>query len=164
MKFLCLSCDEGMKLEAARGPDEGSLQAIFACPRCHFKVVMLTNPWETQLVQSMGVRIGGRSGAAAPYEQVLSSLNQSELDGISKPAEGEAAAGCPFAGMLGQAAEAINSSQGPQWTEGAIVRIERIPSFIRPMVQRAIERYAAEQGHDRITDAIMDEARSRLGM
>jgi hypothetical protein len=32
------------------------------------------------------------------------------------------------------------------------------------MVQRAIERYAMEQGHLSISDAIMDEARSRLGM
>ena len=50
------------------------------------------------------------------------------------------------------------------WAEGALIRIERIPSFIRPMVQRAIERYALEQGYPLITDAIMDEARSKLGM
>jgi len=164
MKFLCLSCDEGMKLETARGPDEGSLQATFACPRCHHKVVMLTNPWETQLVQTMGVKIGGRSDSAAPYEQVLGSLARSEPGSVRQTDEGETAAGCPFAGMLGQVEEAVSSSQGPPWTDGAKVRIERIPSFIRPMVQRAVERYAAEQGHELITDAVMDEARSRLGM
>jgi hypothetical protein len=164
MKFLCLSCDEGMKLEAARGPDEGSLQAIFVCPQCHHKVVMLTNPWETQLVQTMGVKIGGRAGAAAPYEQVLRSLDQSAPGSVGKTGAGETAAGCPFAGMLGQVEETINAKQGPQWTEEARLRIERIPSFIRPMVQRAVERYAAEQGYALITDAIMDEARSRLGM
>jgi len=32
------------------------------------------------------------------------------------------------------------------------------------MVQRAIERYALELGHQLITDGIMDEARSKLGM
>jgi hypothetical protein len=164
MKFLCLSCDEGMKLQAAQGPDEGLLRATFVCPQCHYKVVMLMNPWETQLVQTMGVKIGGRSGSAAPYEQVLSSLHKSEPDGVKKTDEGETAAGCPFAGMLGQVEEAVSSSHGPLWTEGASVRIERIPSFIRPMVQRAVERYAAEQGHELITDAVMDEARSRLGM
>jgi hypothetical protein len=164
MKFLCQSCDEGMKLEAARGPDEGSLQATFVCPRCHYKVVMLTNPWETQLVQTLGVKIGGRSGAAAPYEQVLSGLDRTGHGSVGKTDEAEAVAGCPFAGMLGQAEEAVSSTQGPLWTEGAKVRIERIPSFIRPMVQKAVERYAAEQGHEMITDAVMDEARSRLGM
>ncbi len=71
MKFLCLSCDEGMKLEAAKGPDEGSLEATFVCPRCRYQVVMLTNPWETQLVQTLGVKIGGRAAPASPYEQVL---------------------------------------------------------------------------------------------
>ena len=51
------------------------------------------------------------------------------------------------------------------WVDAAQVRLERIPSFIRPMVQRAIERYAIEQGYQLITDVIMDEARSRkLGM
>jgi hypothetical protein len=51
-----------------------------------------------------------------------------------------------------------------QWTEDAKVRVERIPNFIRPMVQKAIERYATEQGYPVITDAVMDEARSKLGM
>jgi hypothetical protein len=62
--------------------------------------------------------------------------------------------------MFGEAEEAASM----QWTEEAKVRVERIPSFIRPMVQKAIERYATEQGYPVITDAVMDEARSRLGM
>jgi hypothetical protein len=65
--------------------------------------------------------------------------------------------------MLGPA-ESTESGAGILWTDAAKMRIERIPSFIRPLVQRAIERYALEQGHQLITDAIMDEARSRLGM
>jgi hypothetical protein len=32
------------------------------------------------------------------------------------------------------------------------------------MVQRAIERYALEQGHQLISEGLMDEARSKLGM
>jgi len=65
--------------------------------------------------------------------------------------------------MLGQT-EPTASLSGVLWTDAARVRIERIPSFIRPMVQRAIERYARELGHQLITDGIMDEARSKLGM
>jgi hypothetical protein len=65
--------------------------------------------------------------------------------------------------MLGTA-EPTEAAAGIVWTNAAKTRVERIPSFIRPMVQRAIERYALEQGHQLITDAIMDEARSRLGM
>jgi DNA-directed RNA polymerase subunit RPC12/RpoP len=163
MKFLCVRCDEGMKLEGSRGPREGSLEATFGCPRCGYKIVLLTNPWETQLVQSLGVKIGGRVAPMRPYTQVLS--------GVANPAEafsGEADTGastptCPFADMLVQT-ESERSADGVAWTEEARVRIERIPSFIRPMVQKAIERYALEQGHRTITDAVMDEARSRLGM
>ena len=163
MKFLCVSCDEGMYLEASRGPEEGSLQATFVCPRCRHKIVMLTNPWETQLVQTMGVRIGGRAASISPYEQVFHSLVRSPQD--SSPARGNelSSAGCPFAGMFGEAEEA-GSADGMPWTEDAKVRVERIPSFIRPMVQKAIERYATEQGYPVITDAVMDEARTKLGM
>jgi Proto-chlorophyllide reductase 57 kD subunit len=163
MKFLCFSCDEGMKLEAASGPHDGSLEATFVCPRCRYKVVMLTNPWETQLVQTLGVKVGGRATPATPYEQVLGGL-KTPGSGVPGVNDGELpGSGCPFAGVLGQAEE-VSSSTGIQWSEAAKVRIERIPSFIRPMVQRAIERYALEQGHQVITDVIMDEARSRLGM
>jgi DNA-directed RNA polymerase subunit RPC12/RpoP len=163
MKFLCLSCDEGMKLEATGGPREGSLEATFVCPRCHYKIVMLTNPWETQLVQTLGVKVGGRATPASPYEQVLSSLVRPGSDAPGVDDAEPTGSGCPFAGMLGQA-EQPDSAAGIEWTDTARVRIERIPSFIRPMVQRAIERYALEQGQHLITDTIMDEARSRLGM
>ena len=163
MKFLCLSCDEGMKLEAARGPHQGSLEATFICPCCGYRVALLTNPWETQLVQTLGVRVGERATPVSPYEQVLGSLGGSA--GVAQGADGDGPNGsaCPFADMLGHA-EPTESGADIRWSDAARVRIERLPSFIRPMVQRAIERYALGQGHQLITDAIMDEARSRLGM
>ena len=146
MKFLCFTCDEGMKLEATGGPREGSIEATFVCPRCRHKIVMLTNPWETQLIQTLGVKVGGRATAATPYEQVFGSLAQAETEGLPVGDDGENSPGCPFAGMLG--ADAVPGiSEGIQWTAEACTRIERIPSFIRPMVQRAIERYAVEQGY-----------------
>jgi hypothetical protein len=163
MKFLCINCDAGMKLETASGPHDGSLEATFVCPRCRYRVAMLTNPWETQLVQSLGVKVGGRAAPASPYEQILGNLARAESEGQEPSSERANSPGCPFAGMLGQA-EDTGSPSGIRWSEAAQVRIERIPSFIRPMVQRAIERYALEQGHQLITDALMDEARSKLGM
>jgi hypothetical protein len=162
MKFLCLSCDEGMKLDTAAGPHDGSLQATFVCPRCHYKIGMFTNPWETQLVQTLGVKIGGRTSPLNPYEQVLSNLVPSEG---SAPTNGESSSsGCPFAGMFGTTTEEQGDPPAVRWSEEARGRAERIPTFIRPMVERAIERYAIEQGYPVITDAIMDEARARLGM
>jgi len=125
--------------------------------------VLLTNPWETQLVQTLGVKIGGRATPASPYEQLRGSLAQ-PVEETAEAMGGESAApGCPFAAMLGQP-EATQTEDAPAWTPEARIRVERIPSFIRPMVQKAIERYAAEQGHLTITDAVMDEARTRLGM
>lgn len=163
MKFLCVNCDEGMKLEAASGPREGSLEATFVCPRCRYRVAMLTNPWETQLVQTLGVKVGGRATPASPYEQVLGSLVRSGGE-VQRAGENDPLGpGCPFAEMLGPA-EPTKAGEEIGWTDAAKIRIERIPGFIRPMVQRAIERYALEKGYQLISDAIMDEARSKLGM
>jgi proto-chlorophyllide reductase subunit len=163
MKFLCLNCDEGMKLETATGPREGSLEAVFSCPRCRYQIAMLTNPWETQLVQTLGVTIGGRASPVAPYERILDSLIRTDSETQEADDTEHNSSGCPFADMFGQA-EPVESPAGMQWSDTATVRLDRIPSFIRPMVQRAIERYAIEQGYQLITDVIMDEARLKLGM
>ena len=59
MKFLCIACDQAMRLSGTAGPDEGSLTVTFACPACGHRVAMLTNPWETQMVRTLGVKVGG---------------------------------------------------------------------------------------------------------
>ena len=58
MKFLCIACDQAMRLSGTAGPDEGSLTVTFACPSCGHRVAMLTNPWETQMVRTLGVKVG----------------------------------------------------------------------------------------------------------
>lgn len=58
MKFLCVSCDEAMHLLEARGPDHGSMTVVFGCPSCGRETAMLTNEMETQVVRSLGVKIG----------------------------------------------------------------------------------------------------------
>src|SRR2546429_367489 len=72
MKFLCLDCDEPMKLHSTEGPDEGSLSVTFRCPECGFRVAMLTNPFETQMVRSLGVKVGGAT-PPAPFEHARTS-------------------------------------------------------------------------------------------
>lgn len=67
MKFLCLDCDQPMKLHSTEGPDEGSLAVTFRCPECGFRVAMLTNPFETQMVRSLGVKVGGRAVPPEPF-------------------------------------------------------------------------------------------------
>src|SRR3954463_15101724 len=83
MKFLCVPCDSPMKLQTVGPPERGSLSVVYACPECGYEMAMLTNAYETQMVQSLGVRIGPEAGAAP------------------KPPDAPGATGtsCPFAGM-----------------------------------------------------------------
>src|SRR6184192_3759978 len=60
MKFLCVECDRQMQFEERQLPGDGTLAAAFRCPTCGRVVALLTNPMETQLVASLGVKIGGR--------------------------------------------------------------------------------------------------------
>ena len=166
MKFLCVECDEPMRLEKSHGPDEGSLTVTFACPACGRRVAMLTNPFETQLIRSLGVKVGGRTEPAAPFEHLRSSLTSQRPEAFQETttvpqAEGATGPGCPFAGMIA-AEEAAESAMA--WSAEAQARVERIPAFIRPMAKKAIERYAEGKGYSTVTEAVMDEARSALGM
>src|SRR5262245_51727517 len=172
MNFLCIACDEAMRLTSTAGPDEGSLTVTFAWPTCHHRVAMLTNPWETQLVRTLGVKVGGRVTEAVPFEQVRSSL-VSQRDAVfveERPGPPAAAGasgegpGCPFAAMIPGAGSDAGAPEGPAWTPEAAARIERIPTFIRPMARQAIERFARDRGYATITDAVMDEARTSMGM
>ena len=68
MKFLCVPCDSPMKLQSIAPPEGGSLSVVYSCPECGYEMAMLTNAYETQVVQSLGVRIGpdmGASGASS---------------------------------------------------------------------------------------------------
>lgn len=143
MKFLCISCDEAMKMQQAAPPDGGgSISAVFACPSCDHRIAMLTNAAETQLVQSLGVKIGpGEMAAGGP------------------PAE---ASGCPFSGMLSEME--ATPKDGIQWTATALERLDNIPEFVRPMAKQGIEHYAKTNGHLTIDDEVMEEARGRFGM
>ena len=58
MKFLCVPCDSPMKLQTVGPPERGSLSVVYSCPECGYEMAMLTNAYETQVVQSLGVRIG----------------------------------------------------------------------------------------------------------
>ena len=68
MKFLCVPCDSPMKLQTVGPPERGSLSIVYSCPECGYEMAMLTNAYETQVVQSLGVRIGPESVEAASGE------------------------------------------------------------------------------------------------
>lgn len=149
MKFLCVSCDEPMKLtDTAAAGGGGSLSVLYQCPACSQQIAMLTNPWETEMVQSLGVKIGPQEDA-----------------GDEKAASG----GCPFAAMVGEAerekvVEEPSPEDGLSWTTGALERLEKIPGFVRPMAKQGVEHYAKSQGRTLVDEDILGEARSRFGM
>jgi DNA-directed RNA polymerase subunit RPC12/RpoP len=166
MKFLCLDCDEPMKLHSTEGPDEGSLAVTFRCPTCGFRVAMLTNPFETQMVRSLGVKVGGRTTPPEPFEHLRASLAQARPDAFQGTGATPQAPepGCPFAAALGESV-AVPAPPSPlTWAPEAEARLERIPAFIRAMARRSIERYAEGKGYHLVTESVMDEARTVFGM
>ena len=178
MKFLCIACDQAMRLAGTAGPDSDSLTVTFSCPACGHRIAMLTNPWETQLVRTLGVKVGSPPvEAPAPFAAVRASLARqrdaalasdsggSENESRAASSAGVPAAegpGCPFAAMIGGAG--ANAAAGVPWTAEAEGRLERIPTFIRPMARQAIERFARERGHATVDAAVMDQARDFMGM
>jgi hypothetical protein len=152
MKFLCVPCDSPMKLQTVVPPEHGSLSIVYACPQCGYEMAMLTNAYETQIVQSLGVRIA--PGAA--------------VESVSAPGTG-----CPFAAMVQGADTAAGDGARPgqndapvpvRWTAAAEARLANIPSFVRPMARTGIEQFARERGAPEVDERILDAAREFFGM
>ena len=164
MKFLCVSCDEAMKLTETVRPDAGSLTAVFRCPTCGRETALLTNVMETQMVRSLGVKIGGGAPPSEPMEWVRQSLRgaipaPSPATALSSPES--SGSKCPFTGVV---AEAFAQGGEIEWTEGAEERMTRVPSAIQPMVRKGVEMHARRQGYTEITEAVIDEVKARFGM
>jgi hypothetical protein len=53
---------------------------------------------------------------------------------------------------------------GPMWSAEAQERLARVPGFVRGMVKKIYADYARERGIPEITPAVMDTARSELGL
>lgn len=144
MKFLCIDCDEQMRFEERQQPGDGTFAAAFECPRCGRRIAMLANPMETQLVESLGVKIGGRTLEPEPMEMVRGSVVAREGAFVDESGGGAAAR--------------------PRFTQASQERLARVPSFVRGMVKRIYTEYAAERGIPEITPDVMDRARTELGL
>jgi len=145
MKFLCNNCDRQMVFEERQLPGDGTLAAAFRCPECSRCVAILTNPMETQLVASLGVKIGGRTVPAQPMEKVRGMLVTGKDDAFAEDGARE-------------------TRSGPTWTAEAQERLARVPGFVRGMVKRIYGDYARDHGIAEITPTVMDTARSELGL
>lgn len=141
MKFLCLDCDEQMQFAERQVPGDGTFAAAFRCPRCGRSVALLANPMETQLVGSLGVKIGGRTLDAPPLEMVRGAIQGRD--------------------------DAFVDEDRPRrsvWSGAAEERLSRVPTFVRGMVKRIYADYAAQHGIAEITPEVMDRARGDLGL
>jgi hypothetical protein len=133
-----------MKLLNVAPPERGSLSVVYSCPACGYEMAMLTNAYETQVVQSLGVRIG--------------------------PADASAKAGgsCPFSAMIPGNGEVQPGRVGEpapvRWTAAAEARLANIPEFVRPMAKTGIEKFAQERGALEVDEQILDAAKDFFGM
>ena len=147
MKFLCVPCDSPMKLQTVVPPDRGSLSVVYSCPECGYEIAMLTNAYETQVVQSLGVRIGPAT------------------DGAAATASGGK---CPFPGMVpsseGTGEHRADEPAPVRWTAAAEARLTNIPEFVRPMAKTGIEKFARDRGSLEVDETILDAAKDFFGM
>lgn len=141
MKFLCVPCDTPMKLQTVVPPERGSLSVVYSCPACGYEMAMLTNAYETQVVQSLGVRIGPATDATAATTS---------------------AGKCPFPSMI---PSTESTSEGAvRWTAAAEARLANIPEFVRPMAKTGIEKFARDRGAVEVDETILDAAKEFFGM
>jgi hypothetical protein len=192
MKFVCLNCETYMNFEKVEKPGEGSLGVFFGCPSCGAKFSMVTNPGETQMVSSLGVKLGGRTVAAEPFEMTRGTLKEEAAAGSgqmaaylnekiqggqpataaaapasAKPGE-KSSGGCPFSAMVaemgltsgGKAAGGSPSTLEFTWTTDAKEKLDRLPAFVKPMVQSSVEAYARKHGYKTITLQVMDDSKN----
>ena len=161
MKFVCTECDEPMKFEQKGDlDDDGSMSATFRCPSCEWGVTLLINPQETQMVRSLGVKIGGSAVSTQPMEMLQTHLAR-PAEGVADAASSSVSA-CPFSAMVQDAFQATPGDLS--WSVEAEQRLERAPSFVRVMVRRGVEEFARAKGYTEVTPQVMDEARASMGM
>jgi hypothetical protein len=135
MKFLCLACDEPLRLKSSSEDTPGGLRLSFQCEGCGNSIAMLTNPGETQLVQAMNVKIGGAEATPPAFEGLRESLQ-------------------------GLNSEALVQTSGaePTWSKEAESRLRKHPRFVQPVIRKRCEDYAYQAGLSEITPDVMDSA------
>ncbi|CAN5882094.1 hypothetical protein BH23GEM9_BH23GEM9_26370 [soil metagenome] len=160
MKFLCIGCDTVMAFAERQLPGDGTMAAVFTCGSCGREVAMLTNPMETQLVSSLGIKVGGRTVPEQPMELLRGSL----ATGGAAFADEDPAGTAYDVAFTGESGGGAGAPVRVTWSADAQERLSRVPSFVRGMVKRIYADYARERGIATITPAIMDRARTELGL
>jgi hypothetical protein len=125
-----------------------------------------------------------KDDALAGAGQMASYLNEriqaGQTPGVPTPAAGAASTshgdqgektsgGCPFSAVVAQMGLTGSASKtaGPSaesstftWTPDAKDKLERLPSFVKPMVQSSVEAYARRRGLQKISLQVMDDSKN----
>jgi hypothetical protein len=184
MKFVCLNCETYMSLEKVEKPEEGSLGVFFACPSCSAKFSMVTNAGETNMMNALGLKLAPRAEAAASMEglralagngQTAPAVNKQAAPSpavstatASHAKAPEKTSGCPFSAMVaemgltasGNPANGGSAASEFTWTPDAKEKLDRLPAFVKPMVQGSVEMYARKNGFKTITLQVMDDSKN----
>ena len=162
MKFLCVPCDSPMKLHAIGPPDGGSLSVVYSCPECGYEMAMLTNPFETQLVQSLGVRIGPESGGST-----VAGASARPSAGQDMESSTTASGKCPFPGMVGAVEGALGGKAHVQPRSGGRRPPKRGSRTFPPCSSDGEDRHReirAREGTLEVDETLLDQARDFFGM
>ena len=169
-----MKCESFMVFQKVEKPGEDSLGVMFECASCGNRVAMVTNPGETQMVSALGVKLGGRTEAAEPFELTRSSMKETAMEqqvraesapmkSAASPAVAEAVAEsagkCPFSSMISGMKEG-NAPSKLTWSPEAEERMSKIPDFVKPMVKSGIEAFAKKNGYQVVTPAVIDESKN----
>jgi len=177
MKFVCMNCETFMLFQKVEKPGEGSLGVEFLCPSCKARFSMVTNAGETQMVQALGVKIGGRTTEPEAFELTRGTLKEgaecpvpgaaamaAPASASPNAATGESGGGsCPFSSMVasmgaGSGEQANGSGIAPvEWSAEALDRLAKIPDFVRPTVKMEVEAYARQAGDTFVTQSMLDK-------
>lgn len=145
---------------------------------------MVTNAGETNMMNSLGLKLSAKAAPAASMEglralggngQTAPALNKQVA---SEPAVSATAAspakaqektsGCPFSAMVAEmgmtnSGKPANGGSSPSefaWTSDAKEKLDRLPAFVKPMVQSSVEAYARNSGFKTITLQVMDDSKN----
>jgi hypothetical protein len=165
-----------MKLQSVGPPERGSLSVVYSCPECGYEMAMLTNAYETQVVQSLGVRIGpstseaaAEAGGKCPFTAMIPSTLAEGSRDLASANERERVSHANGSGPWAPESERAGGSGGAKppglsWTAAAEARLANIPEFVRPMARTGIEKFAQERGAREVDEKILDAARDFFGM
>ena len=173
MKFVCLNCETYMGLEKVEKPGEGSLGVYFGCPSCNAKFSMVTNAGETNMMNSLGLKLNAKTETPDPMVASLAEKMQkaqpAAMTATAPAKTGEkTGSGCPFSAMVAEmgltnSGKPANGGSGASeftWTGDAKEKLDRLPAFVKPMVQASVEAYARKQGFKSITLQVMDDSKN----